>query len=436
MGATYGQFPKLRVLVLAHTRIVLHIEVLSRVNWWGMVQLDFLTLYIVIFLNSLTVCVIWAAIVAMHRDFVPSQIWFISVLLAVVGGLVLSIQGNEGAFWPAVIGNTIVIYSFCLAWVGARYFYGGNGGWKTALIVSAASFAFMSLFYSSWQGRNVVYAVGQSIPMAMTAAYLLKQRRVGLGGGIALSAILLGIGGHGIETFLNLAAWAGHYDQQLYIAVESYALVCVIYSGVVWHFGFIVMAVNRLHGDVLKVAQTDELTNLPNRRHFMGRLAQAEREFSEGGKPYSVMMIDIDHFKQWNDQYGHSVGDQVLSHFANVASDVVRGSDVLARTGGDEFSLLMPGTEEAEAVKLARGLVALIRRSSFSYDGKSLDMSVSIGIATRTASDARADIDVLARADMALYRVKQAGRDGYATLTTTIVGQDLVALRMRDWIPQ
>jgi len=294
----------------------------------------------------------------------------------------------------------------------------------------------MSLFHWSWQGRNVVYAVGQSIPMAMTVACLLGQRRIGLGGKIALSAILLGIAGHAIETILNLAAWAGYYDQELYFAVESYALVCVIYSGVVWHFGFIVMAVNRLHGDVLKVAQTDELTNLPNRRHFMGRLAQVEREFSEVGKPYSVMMIDIDRFKQWNDQYGHAVGDQALTHFADVASSAVRGRDVLARTGGDEFSLLMPGTEEAEAMELAHELVALIRRSSFEYDGQHLDMSVSIGVATRAASDVRADIDVLARADMALYKVKQAGRDGYATLTTTVVGREVAALRPDDWVLQ
>lgn len=395
-----------------------------------MIQLDFLTLYIVIFLNSLTVCVIWVAVVAIRRDFVPAQIWCASVLLAFVGGIILSIQGNEGAFWPAVIGNTTVIYSFCLAWIGARYFFGEKGGWKAALIIAAASFALMSLFYSSWQGRNVVYAVGQSIPMAMTAAYLFKQRGVGLGGQIALAAILLGIGGHAIETFLNLAAWAGYYDQRLYLAVESYALVCVIYSGVVWHFGFIVMAVNRLHGDVVKASQTDELTNLPNRRHFMGRLAQVEREFSGEGKPYTVMMIDIDHFKQWNDQYGHAVGDEALTHFAKVASGVVRGSDVLARTGGDEFSLLMPGTEEAEAMELARGLVALVRRSSFKCGGQFLNMSVSIGIATRTATDVRADIDVLARADMALYKVKQAGRDGYATLTTTVAGTDVAAFRV------
>ncbi|MGI6852317.1 hypothetical protein [Mesorhizobium sp. 1B3] len=88
------------------------------------------------------------------------------------------IQSKGRAFWPTVIGNAIVIYSFCLPWIGARYFHGDKWGWKNGLIVSAASFAFMSLSCSSWQGRTVAYAAEQSIPMAMTTAHPLKQHRV------------------------------------------------------------------------------------------------------------------------------------------------------------------------------------------------------------------------------------------------------------------
>jgi drug/metabolite transporter (DMT)-like permease len=72
----------------------------------------------------MTVFVILAAVAVTCRDFVPSRIRLTSVFLTFIGGIVLSIQGNEGAFWPAAIGNTIIIYSFCLTWIGARYFYG------------------------------------------------------------------------------------------------------------------------------------------------------------------------------------------------------------------------------------------------------------------------------------------------------------------------
>jgi len=147
---------------------------------------------------------------------------------------------------------------------------------------------------------------------------------------------LLGIIGHAIETSLNIAAWVGEFDQSLYFAIESYALVCVIYSGMIWNFGFIAMAMNRLHGNMVKVAETDELTGLPNLRHFMKRLARAELASSEDGITYTVMLIDTDNFKQWNDTYGHGLGDQAIAHFADVAVDVLNRRGVLARHGGDE----------------------------------------------------------------------------------------------------
>lgn len=384
-----------------------------------MPKLDFLTLYIVIFLNSLTVCIIWTAIALSYRKFRPARIWLLSTTLMLAGGLVLSLQGNEGAFWPAVIGNTIIIHGFCIALVGTRYFFGEKGGWRLALGVSLASFACMAAFHASWQGRNIAYAVGQSVPMAMTVFYLARQNNIGLGGQIAVTAFLLGIMGHAIETTLNIAAWVGEFDQALYFTIESYALICVIYSGVIWNFGFIVMAMNRLHGDMARVAETDELTGLPNRRHFMKRLARAELAFSEDGIPYTVMLIDIDNFKRWNDTYGHALGDQALVHFADVAVDVLDRRGVLARLGGDEFSILLPKMREREAAEIAREIVSAINRAPLLFNGQKHAMTVSIGIASEEQGNGASDLDVFARADLTLYKVKQAGRNGYATRTGT-----------------
>lgn len=393
-----------------------------------MPKLDFLTLYIVIFLNSLTVCIIWTAIAFSYRKFRPARLWLLSTALMLVGGFVLSLQGNEDAFWPAVIGNTIIIYGFCVAFVGTRYFYGEKGGWRLAMGISLASFAVMAAFYASWQGRNIAYAVGQSVPMAMTVFYLARQKSIGLGGQIAITAFLLGIIGHAIETTLNIAAWVGEFDQSLYFTLESYALVCVIYSGVIWNFGFIVMAMNRLHGDMAKVAETDELTGLPNRRHFMKRLTRAELAFSEDGIPYAVMLIDIDNFKRWNDTYGHALGDRALMHFADVAVDVLDRRGVLARLGGDEFSVLLPKTHEREAAEIAHEIVVAINSAPLVFNGQKLVMTVSIGIASEEHGNAASDLDVFARADLTLYKVKQAGRNGYA-IRTAIMNVPTSALR-------
>lgn len=394
-----------------------------------MPKLDFLTLYIVIFLNSLTVCIIWTAVSLSYRSFTPPRIWLASVVLTLIGGIVLSLQGNEGSFWPAVIGNTIIIYGFCLSWVGVRYFYGRRGGWRLSLAIALASFACMAAFHASWEGRNVVYAVGQSVPMTMILLYVMRRRRIGLGGGIAVAALALGIAGHAVETALNIAAWRGRFDQELYFAVESYALVCVIYSGVMWNFGFIVMAMNRQHGEMVRMAETDELTGLPNRRHFMSRLEAAEHALADDGVPYALMLIDVDNFKQLNDTHGHMAGDRALAHFAGVAGAVLQDSALLARTGGDEFSVLLPDMKEAAAAQAAQALVTAIRRAPLISNGERLPMTVSIGIAAQAIGGGQGP-DPLERADMALYRVKQAGRNGYATTTETVSGVQPVHLRL------
>lgn len=386
-----------------------------------MPQLDFLTLYIVIFLNSLTGCIIWAAVALSYRSYTPPYIWLAATILTFAGGIILSLQGNEVSFWPGAIGNVVIIYGFCLSWVGAHYFYGRRNGWWLSAVIALVSFVFMAAFHESWEGRNVVYAVGQSVPMAMTALFVHGQKRIGLGGGIAVVALALGIAGHTVETVLNIAAWMGDFDQELYFAIESYALVCVIYSGMVWNIGFIVMAMNLRHGEMVRAAETDELTGLPNRRHFMSRLGSVEQVFAENGTPYALMLIDIDNFKKLNDSYGHIVGDRALVHFANVAGGVLGATALLARTGGDEFSVLLPSVDETAAGEAAKGIVTAIRRTPLVLDGRHMDMTVSIGVAARTG-DGKNSADALARADLALYRVKQAGRDGYAMTGETVSG--------------
>ncbi len=353
-----------------------------------------------------------------------ARIWLTSIALTLVGGIVLSLQGNEGAFWPAVIGNAFVVYGFCLAWVGLRAFYGEKEGWLTAALVTLVAFACMAAFHGSWQGRNIVYAVGQSVPMAMIVFHLLKRKALGLGGGIAVAALALGIAGHAVETALNIAAWEGEFDQELYFSIESYALVCVVYSGMVWNIGFIVMAMNRRHGEMVKVAETDDLTGLPNRRHFLYRLNMAEQAFSRGGAPYAVLLIDVDRFKWMNDTHGHAVGDRGLAHFARVAGSVLKAEAVLARTGGDEFCALLSAADEAEAIAAAREMVAAIRQAPLYAGDERLRMTVSIGIACRTGQEAGKQPDMMAQADRALYKVKQAGRDGYATRDSQIAGRE------------
>ncbi len=157
-------------------------------------------------------------------------------------------------------------------------------------------------------------------------------------------------------------------------------------------------------------ADHDSLTGLVNRGRFW---EQAEREFDHSraqAAPLSLLAIDIDHFKAINDAHGHPVGDRVLRAFAHCCRQVLRGTDLCARTGGEEFSILLPATPLPGALAMAERIrVQLAALSSGDWpDG--LRVSASFGVASASTLTPRFDALFL-HADQALYAAKRAGRD-------------------------
>ncbi|MDD2344464.1 MAG: GGDEF domain-containing protein, partial [Tolumonas sp.] len=148
-----------------------------------------------------------------------------------------------------------------------------------------------------------------------------------------------------------------------------------------------------------------------NRGHFM---QQAEHELTRvvryGGE-LSIFMLDVDHFKKINDTYGHKVGDIVLQKLATVCQDTLRVVDIIGRVGGEEFAILLPETNEEEAIRVAERLREAIADAKVPLgNGLPLSVTVSIGIASLTSKDDNIDV-LLNLADKALYAAKHAGRN-------------------------
>ena len=158
----------------------------------------------------------------------------------------------------------------------------------------------------------------------------------------------------------------------------------------------------------------DQLTKLPNRRSFDNRL-QLEWSRSVREKvSLSVLMLDLDHFKIYNDTYGHLQGDVALRMIANVLrSTIKRGYDFAARWGGEEFVILLPGTDSAGAMKVAESIRATAENMDISHlnDGHTEKITVSIGVCTLIPSSGDTVENLVARADKALYRAKETGRN-------------------------
>ncbi|AWN50958.1 sensor domain-containing diguanylate cyclase [Methylobacterium sp. 17Sr1-1] len=161
--------------------------------------------------------------------------------------------------------------------------------------------------------------------------------------------------------------------------------------------------------DLRQVAGTDLLTGLLNRRGF-ARPAEEAFAQARSGCGVAVLVADIDHFKRVNDQHGHDAGDAVIRHVGALLAEAVRGSDTVARFGGEEFVVLLVGPGGTEALLTAERLCAAVRAAEIAHGGRAIPVTISIGVATVSARDA--DIQAaIARADAALYEAKARGRD-------------------------
>lgn len=158
-----------------------------------------------------------------------------------------------------------------------------------------------------------------------------------------------------------------------------------------------------------QMARFDELTGLANRFEYNGNIAEAFSRLERTGDPFALLYLDLDGFKQVNDSLGHDIGDRVLMETASRLQGAIRGSDVLARFGGDEFLLILPAANHAVVTVIAQRMIDAMTKA-FTIDNKTVYVTASIGIAM-APFDGATPADLLRHADTALYKAKAAGRN-------------------------
>jgi diguanylate cyclase len=156
-------------------------------------------------------------------------------------------------------------------------------------------------------------------------------------------------------------------------------------------------------------ARTDSLTKLANRRAFDDSLAVGVSQFQTQGRPLSLLMFDVDHFKKFNDTYGHQAGDEVLRQVAKSLSKSAKSTDLACRYGGEEFALIMPGTVLDQAKVAAERVRKAIESTTVNFEGQSLNVTASIGVAELNANEPA--VGLIRRSDEAIYEAKEAGRN-------------------------
>jgi len=216
-----------------------------------------------------------------------------------------------------------------------------------------------------------------------------------------------------IYSELHTLMMRGATEQQHIMSVMTQIIIALGALVLAVIVGLLV-AIEKILGQQSALEQlsvTDELTGLENRRAAMAKARQTLALGKRSGASISLAIIDIDHFKRINDQYGHPFGDKVLQQLARTLKQLVRESDVAARIGGEEFCLLMPDTNSQGAYELCERLHQGIGDMVVLHNKDIVTLTVSLGLTT-THSQEDYDFDVIyARADEALYRAKASGRD-------------------------
>ena len=168
---------------------------------------------------------------------------------------------------------------------------------------------------------------------------------------------------------------------------------------------------------VKNMAIFDTLTNVHNRRYFDERLEAETKNSFLGGTPLSLVMVDIDHFKQVNDTFGHTEGDKVLCKIASLLNHSVRKDDTVARYGGEEFGLILPGAKLEVTSMIAERIRRLVETTLFEVGQDQIHLTISLGISNLPSHRARSEEELIKMADHALYEAKRGGRNRVCIFT-------------------
>jgi len=159
-----------------------------------------------------------------------------------------------------------------------------------------------------------------------------------------------------------------------------------------------------------KLATTDPLTGIWNRRHLFTLAAQALEKIMRENQSFSVLMLDIDHFKKINDNYGHQIGDEAIKFTTKIIYQNIRKIDLLGRYGGEEFVVFLPDTTLAIAHKVGERIRQNLQKSTIGRQNLKINLTISVGVATYSVTDKTID-NMLQKADQALYQAKYQGRN-------------------------
>ncbi|MBR0693709.1 GGDEF domain-containing protein [Bradyrhizobium lablabi] len=377
------------------------------------------TLWTVFVINFLALGLIWAYVARSYPAFGAARFWTGSAFAAAAGAASAMVRVvTMESLVPLLVAGTVLVFAACLAAMGVMRFHDRPVTWRGTALLSGLTFAGLSTFifvYDSMQMRILIYTLAQVAPMALALKLLLTPENGHVSPGARLAGIVASlIIGIYVLRLVGALLQSGEFSFIRFNASQSLVILSLVFLSMALNFGFLLMAMDRLRNEVADLALIDDLTGVGNRRHLAQRLAEECARSDRSGEPFALLVIDLDGFKVINDTHGHAAGDACLQHFTLMAQTRLRPGDMLARTGGDEFCIVLPSSTLREGAMIARRVLEVCRVDAAQCTGNDIPIAVSIGVAQWTREIGAHPDRLIAAADHALYEAKKGGKNSYA----------------------
>ena len=382
------------------------------------------TLWLVFAVNFLALALVWTYVMRSYPNFRAARFWTAASFAAAAGAIASLMRGSQEAMLPLVIGGTLLILACCLAAMGIQRFYDKPVSWIGTTLTSSLTLAGLSFFVYGIDDapmRTLVYSLGQMVPITTTLPLVLSGKTGPGGPGArlagAIAALMLVI--HVVRSACAVLGLGGGVSMLNFNPFQAVLVLALVFLSMAWNFGFLLMAIDRLRGEVADLALVDDLTGIANRRHLLQRLSEECALSRRTGEPFALLAIDLDGFKEINDGFGHGAGDECLRLFTGVAQSRLRPGDMLARAGGDEFCIVLPATSLREAAAIAHRVLETCRATFARWEGSAIPIAASIGVAEWSPIVGGYPERLVAAADQALYAAKKDGKNRFAVYEPT-----------------
>ena len=342
--------------------------------------------------------------------------WAAALLVNAIGHLLIMLRGLIPDVLSIVVGN-LMLSSVFVGMIAAVYqFQGRPVRWALLLAPPLLVLVFVSVYINNYPARVsfVGLVIGLQAVWALLAALSHRHATVGRGQWLLVAGLLLEAVVLGVRALVAISTHSEATNILQSSALQTLTFLATFSVVLVSSVGFVFMSRDRADENNRVLAALDPLTGVANRRSLIAALDRDVARAQRMREPMALMMVDIDHFKDVNDRYGHPAGDRVLCSVVNVLRQRVRAQDLVGRYGGEEFMVLLPDTGLVGAEQLARELCKAVEESRCPADGvpgPGIAVTVSIGVfGGRLGSGDSWDM-LIAAADRALYQAKNNGRN-------------------------